>query len=59
MLVALAWQVRYAEETAACARDPRLIVCCGPLDSWVLPATLLIGLALVALRAGRLIASRP
>jgi hypothetical protein len=50
VLVALAWQVQYATDTAACGRDGQFL-CQGPLDGWVLPVTLVFGLALVAVGA--------
>ena len=55
VLVGLGLQVRYAEETLACSLSDLLVLCSGPLASWLMPMTVLIGLALVALAAWRLI----
>ena len=56
ILVGLAWQVVDAEARVRCAVDERLVLCSGPLDVWVLPASMILGLFLVGLAAWRLIA---
>jgi hypothetical protein len=58
VLVALGWQVRYVEEVLACSSSDRLVLCSGPLVSWLMPMTVLIGLALVAIASWRLTVTR-
>ena len=55
VLVGLGLQVRYAEEAFACSRSDLLQLCSGPLASWLMPVTVVIGLFLVALAAWRLL----
>ena len=57
VLLGLGLQVRYAEEALACASGDALVLCSGPLAPWLMPMTVLVGLALVALAAWRLMAT--
>lgn len=54
VLVGLGMQVRYAEEILTCITSDLLVLCSGPLPGWLMPMTVLSGLALVALAAWRL-----
>lgn len=56
LLVGLGWQVVDAEARIRCAMDERLVLCSGPLDAWLLPASIILSLSLVGLGAWRLIA---
>lgn len=53
VLIGLGWQVWYAGEVLACVTDDRLVLCIGPLADWLMPATVVAGLVLVAIGAVR------
>lgn len=53
VLIAAALQVRHALDAAACQSQDLLMLCSGPLDRWVLPATVLAAGALVVLAITR------
>jgi len=55
--LALGWQARNELGVRQCIRDSvdLLALCGGRLDAWVLPATLLTALALVAMGIWRLV----
>lgn len=47
IVLSLGWQVADANQRAACLVNDKLILCAGPLDPWVLPASVVAGLALI------------
>ena len=59
VLIGLGWQVWYAGEILACMSDDRLVLCIGPMADWLMPVTVAVGLALVAVGAIGLRRSRP
>lgn len=48
VVIGLAWQVAYANGIRECADTDLLLLCAGPLDPWVLPVTVGIAMALIA-----------
>ena len=53
VLIGLGWQVRYAGEILECMSGDRLVLCSGPMPDWLMPVTVVLGLALVAVGALR------
>jgi hypothetical protein len=54
LLIGLGLQVRYAEQVGRCLSTDRLQLCAGPLAEWLMPATVAIGLLLVAVGSWRI-----
>lgn len=54
----LAWQVAYANGIRECTDTDLLILCAGPLDSWVLPVSVGIGMVLIVAGARAKVSGR-
>jgi hypothetical protein len=52
--IALGWQALHELDMRECMKDPRLILCIGPLDAWVLPLTLVAAVLLIGAGVMRL-----
>lgn len=52
--IALGWQMLYDAEIRHCRLSPKLVLCAGPLDGWVMPLTLVAGTLLLLMGVWRL-----
>ena len=59
VLIGLGWQVWYAGAVLECRSGNLLNLCSGPMPDWLMPVTVAVGLALVAVGALGLKRSRP